>query len=278
MTTQDLIQQILAKHPQLSQDQIHQKLQDEKQRTCGLLGDETILRLIAARLGVEVQQNTFHNSGFLSTSRLYAGLNDVSVTGRLIAVFPAKTFQGAEKSGKFATLMLADNDGLLRVVLWNEKADLVESGELKAGQTVRLLHGYTREDRYGKTEMHLGGRSLIELQPPEKTSTPPIERFATKINTLNANSGNVHIAGNVKAVYDKKGFTRRDDADGVVLRLALRDDSGEVVAVVWNEKVEEVERLLRESPRLLLVNARVKQANSGSVEVHVDSNTFVSTQ
>jgi replication factor A1 len=155
MTTQEIIQEILAKNPQISQEQILEKLQAEKTRTGGLLGDETLLRLIAAKFGVEVQQNIVHNNGNLSTNRLFAGLNDVTVAGRLIAVYPARTFQG-EKSGKFATLMVADNDGVLRVVLWNEKAELVERGELKAGQAIRLVHGYTREDRYGKTELHLG--------------------------------------------------------------------------------------------------------------------------
>ena len=104
------------------------------------------------------------------------------MAGRLIAVFPAKTFQGQEKSGKFATLMLGDNEGLLRVVLWNERAEIVEKGELKAGQAVRFLHGYTREDRYGKTELHLGNKSLIELQPEDKSGDyPPIEKFTAKI-------------------------------------------------------------------------------------------------
>ena len=162
-----------------------ERLQAEKARTGGLLGDETLLRLIAAKFGVQVQQNNIQNSGILSTSRLFAGLYDVTVAGRLIAVFPAKTFQGAEKSGKFATLMLADNDGILRVVLWNEKAELVEKGELKAGQTVRLLHGYTREDRYGKIELHLGGKSQIEVEPESKLRISILERFATKISTLN---------------------------------------------------------------------------------------------
>ena len=137
MTTQDIIEKILAKNPEISEEQILEKMQAEKSRTGGLLGDETLLRLIAARYGVEVQQNTIHNNGTLSTSRLFAGLNDVTVAGRLIAVFPARTFEG-EKPGKFATLMVADNDGILRVVLWNDKADLVEKGELKVGQAVRL--------------------------------------------------------------------------------------------------------------------------------------------
>ncbi|MCL5949773.1 MAG: OB-fold nucleic acid binding domain-containing protein [Candidatus Bathyarchaeota archaeon] len=276
MTTQDLIQEIQRQNPLISQEQILERLQAERARTGGLLGDETLLRLIAAKFGVAVQQNTFHNNGILSTSRLFAGLYDVTVAGRLIAVFPAKTFQGAEKSGKFATLMLADKEGILRVVLWDAKAELVERGELKAGQAVRLAHGYTRQDRYGKTELHLGNKSQIEIQPePEGNSYPSIEKFTSKIKTLTSNSGNVHLAGEVKSVLGKSTFPRNDECDGTVLRLALRDDSGEVTVVVWNEKVAEVEVLLRANPRLLLVNARVKDGKNGAVEVHVDSNTFV---
>ena len=130
MTSQDdIIQKILQKNPELNKLQLQKKLEAEKERTGGLLGDETILRLIAARYGVEVPQNIISNSGILSTSRLFAGLNDVTVAGRLMAVYPARTFEG-EKPGKFATLMVADNDGILRVVLWNDKADLVELGDL----------------------------------------------------------------------------------------------------------------------------------------------------
>jgi replication factor A1 len=276
MTTQDLISEIQAKNPQISQVQLMERLEEERARTNGLLGDETLLRLIAAKLGIQVQQSSFQNSGTISSGKLFAGLYDVNIAGRLIAVFPVKTFQGEEKSGKFATLMIGDNDGLLRVVLWNEKAELVEKGDLKAGQAVRLLHGYTRVDRYGKTELHLGTKSLIELQPLEKSEIPPIERFTTKISALNAHSGNVHVAGTVKAVYGKNGFARSDNTDGVVMRLALRDDSGEVIVVVWNEKVDELEKTFRDSTHLLLVNARVKEAKNGAVEVHVDSNTFVS--
>jgi len=279
MTTQDLIQEIRRQNPLISQEQILERLQAERVKTGGLLGDETLLRLIAAKLGLQVQQNTIHNSGVLSTSRLFTGLYDVTVAGRLIAVFPAKTFQGAEKSGKFATIMLTDADGVLRVVLWDTKAEMVERGELKAGQVVRLIHGYTKEDRYGKTELHLGSKSQILIETETKADQyQSIEKFTTKIQTLNGNYGSVHLAGAVKAVLGKKAFSRNDDGDGIVMRLAMRDDSGEAIVVIWNEKVSEVEVITRENPQLLLVNARVKEAQGGGVEVHVDSNTFVGSQ
>ena len=279
MTTQDLIQEIQRQNPLISQEQIQERLQAERCRTGGLLGDETLLRLIAAKLGVQVQQNTIQNSGVLSTSRLFAGLYDVTVAGRLIAVFPAKSFQGAEKSGKFATLTIADNDGLLRVVLWNEKAELVERGELKAGQAVRLLHGYTRQDRYGKTELHLGNKSQVEVEPQSKASEyPSIDRFAAKINTLTLESGNVTLSGDVKEVLGESSFIRSDTSVGTVTRLTLADDSGQVTVVFWNEKATELENTLKANARLLLVNARVKEGQNGGLEVHVDSNTFIDVQ
>jgi DNA polymerase III alpha subunit len=124
----------------------------------------------------------------------------------------------------------------------------------------------------------MSSKSLIELQPETKTEDyPPIEKFTTKINQLKCGSGNVHIVGTVKAVYGKNGFRKSDESEGVVMRLAFRDETGETIVVVWNEKVGEVERALRDSPRLLLVNARVKYAQGG-FEVHVDSNTAINSQ
>ena len=214
-----------------------------------MLADETLLRLIAAKYGVQVQQNTIHNDGNLSINRLFAGLYDVTVAGRLVAVFPVRTFEG-EKPGKFATLMVADNDGILRVVLWNDKADLVEKGELKVGQAIRLLHGYTKQDLYGKVELHIGEKSKIEVDPQEKASeNPAIDKFTTKISCLNKTYGNVHLSGTVKAVLGLTKFTRSDQSDGTLMRFTLADDSGEVTVVAWNEKAQE---LKKPSKRMLL--------------------------
>src|SRR5512137_2829347 len=191
MSTEELIQEILRQNPLISLQQIQAKLDSERIRTNGLLCDETLLRLIAAKNGVIVQQNHFANSGVLPSNKLLPGLHDVTVAGRLIAVSPPKTFQGAEKSGRFATVTLLDEGGLLRVVLWDERVELIEKGELKPNHSVRLLHGYTKQDRNGKTELHLGKKSQIEIEPIEETSKyPPTEMFASKISTLNAFSGN----------------------------------------------------------------------------------------
>jgi len=275
MSTQEIIQEILRQNPLMTEQQIQAKLDSERARTNGLLGDETLLRLIAAKNGATVQQNHFTNSGVMPTNRLLPGLHDVTVAGRLIAVSQPKTFQGAEKSGKYATVTLLDEWGLLRVVLWDERVELIEKEELRPNQIVRLLHGYTKQDRYGKTELHLGKKSQIEIEPREKSAQyPSIERFTAKISSLNAACGNVLVLGTVKAILGKNSFSRPDGRDGTVMKLTLVDESGEVTVVVWNEKTETL-RNVKADTKLQLVNARVKDAQNGGVEIHVDSDTSI---
>jgi len=127
-------------------------------------------------------------------------------------------------------------------------------------------------------ELHLGGKSKIEVEPPEKTSEyPDTEKFTAKISSLNPSSGAVQISGIVKGISGLTTFTRSNEADGKVIRITLTDESGQVTAVVWNEKATELETLKINS-HLRLINARVKEAQNGGIELHVDSNTYVNVQ
>jgi ssDNA-binding replication factor A large subunit len=275
MTAEEIIQQILSEHPETNRKQILESLEIERDKTGGLITEETLLRLIAARYGVEVFQKRTDRR--LLISHLVPGLSDVTVTGRVVMVYPLKTFTG-EKSGKVANLMIADKDATLRVVLWNDNVDLVESGELKAGQIIRFLHGYTREDRKGKVELHLGSKSQIEVNPQnvKEDEYPAIDKFATKIRMLSKAQSNVHVAGTVKEVFPVSAFTRSDMSAGTVMRLTLMDGTGEIPVVVWNEKAEELGRTVNVNAKLRLVNAKVKEnSSSGELEVHVNSYTYV---
>jgi hypothetical protein len=183
MSPEDVIDQILQKRPDIERQQILNRLAVAKDMTGGLIAESSLLRMIAAELGVDVanEDGTFNRR--LSLGHMVAGLNNATVTGRIVAVYPVKTFEGA-KPGKFASVTIVDNDGVLRVILWNEKADFVELGKLQVGQIVKFAHGYTKADRFGVAELHLGDRSQVDLDPANVDSAdyPSISKFATKIN------------------------------------------------------------------------------------------------
>ncbi len=274
MTREELIQQILSKHPEVSREKILESVEAEKEKTGGLIADETLLRLIAARYGIEtVKRRAIRR---LAISDLVADLNDVTVTGRVIAVYPPRAFTG-KRSGKVANLIISDNDDTLGVVLWNDNVNFVESGELKAGQIVRFSHGYTRKDREDKVELHMGNKSQIEVDPQNVKADeyPALDKFASKINEVTAAHNSIHLAGTVKEVFPASTFTRSDASTGTVMRLTLADETGEISVVVWNGKAEELEKAVKVNAGLQLVNAKVKENGSGELEVHVNSYTYV---
>lgn len=276
MTAEKIIEQILVTHPEISREQILERLDREKRKTGSFISDDVILRMIAAEFGVEVSKEA--QTPTISIRDLVPGLNDVTVVGRVVAVFPSKTFK-ANKSGKVASLLIADENSILRIVLWNDKTEVIESGKVKVGQMTRFSHGYTKEDYSGRVELHLGDRSEIEINPKdvEAKDYPTISKFTTKIGEVSQTLKNkkVNVRGTVKQLFPASTFERRDSSSGKVMRFIFADETGKIPVVVWNKKVDELEETLRKGIKLQLVNARAKKTISRGLEIHVNSQTYV---
>lgn len=271
-----IIQQILDKKPEITKEEVQTRLSVARGMTGGLIADASLLRMIAAELGAEIPNGDATFNHRLSIGHLVAGLNNATVVGRVVAVYPVKTFEGA-KPGKFAGVTIADNDGVVRVILWNDKADAVESGKLQVGQIVRFAHGYTKADKFGVPELHMGDRSQVDLNPQNVKSEdyPFISKFATKIKQLSVNQKSVNLTGKVTDVFGSSTFLRGDQTAGKVLRLKVADETGEVTVVFWNEKAEEVEAKAKRNAKVEIVNAKVKPSQNGEAEVHVDFSAYV---
>lgn len=277
MKIEQMLDRILSDRPNVSKDEILKRLEKERGKTGGLISDEILLRFIAAEFGVEVQ-----NDGailpMLSMADLVPSLNDVTVVGRVVAVFSPRAFN-AHRSGKFASLLVADNSDILRVVLWNDQTSLIESGKVSVGQVVRFSHGYTKEGRGSKVELHIGGKCEIEINPIDIKAEgyPTIDRFLTRIGELAHGHMNkkVNVSGTVKKLFPPSDFLRQDSSVGKVMRLVLADDTGEVSVVAWNEKADELEKTVKQGITLRIVSGRVKRGIGESVEIHVDGGSYL---
>ncbi|MCL6579662.1 MAG: hypothetical protein K6T73_09835 [Candidatus Bathyarchaeota archaeon] len=277
MTIEKIIEQILLKRPEISRKEILERLEKEKKKASGFISDDTLMRMIAAEFDVEIPKAEVSTLSLLIKD-LVPSLNNIAITGRVIAVFPPKTFRG-NQNGRFSSLLVADRSGILRVVLWNNKANLVESGKIKAGQIVRFSHGYTREDSKGQVELHIGERGDVEISPEDVKAGdyPTVSTFSTKIGQLTQTHKNkkVNVIGVVKELFSASTFKRKDSSSGKVMRFTLADETGEIPVVAWNEKAENLDKMLKKSMKLQVVNATVKKATSGTMELHVNTGTYV---
>ncbi|MEM2897487.1 MAG: OB-fold nucleic acid binding domain-containing protein [Candidatus Bathyarchaeia archaeon] len=279
MNEEEIIERIISRHPELSKSDILERLMAEKKKTGGLFSDKILLRMVAAELGVEIQPEETSKLA-LSIKNIVPNLSDVSITGRVVAIFPPKTFTRG-RGGRIASLLIADQSGMMRVVLWNDKTCLIESGIIKVGQIVRFSHGYTKEDRSGKVELHIGDKGEIEINPrganPEEY--PTVSKFTAKIGEISEADRNkrVSVKGTVKDFSPASTFEKPNSKTGKVLRILINDETGEIPVVVWNEKADDLEKTLKKNVELQIINAKVKKAVCGGMEIHVDAGAYVET-
>ncbi len=275
MTIEQMIEHIASNNSAISKEEVIDRLEREKQKTNGLISDQVLVRMIAAELGIEVSNGNGVSMLGLSASNLVPNLNSVTIVGRVVAVFPPRSFNG-NRTGKIASFIIADKSGLLRIVLWNDKADLLEFTRIKVGHAVRIKHGYTREGRSGKIEVHVGAKAKVETDPEgvDASEFPDAGKLTVKIGEVSRADGRVNIEGMVECLSESSVFDREGSGVGKILRFVLADASGKLRVVAWNEKVDELEPMLVNGIGLRLLDARIKRGLSDGLEAHVDSSTY----
>lgn len=274
---EQIVEQILLARRDLSREDVLKKIIEKKRMAEDYFLDDVAARMVASELGVDIPnaQDPFHSE--ITVKDIVSGLNDVSLIGRVIIIYPVQTFSRADLTeGKVARMLLADKTGSLRIVLWDEKISMVESGKIQQGQIVRVLHAYVREAIDGKLELHLGRKGDIEVSPPKvaESNYPQINDFVDKIAHITTRKKRANIIGLANEVFPPSEFERSNGATGKVRRIRLRDDTGQITLVLWNERVDEVGEVNR-GDCLRVMDARVKSQPDGRVELHAENATQI---
>ncbi len=278
MDLEQIVQRILLVRRDLTRDEVLKRIYEKKRSAEGYFLDEAAARIVAFELGIEIPKNEAEVSWTeLPIEKLVSGLNDVTITGRVITVYPVQTFSRPDLTeGKVARLLIADKTGTTKTVLWNDKAALAENRKIATGQIIKVSHGYVREGLDGKPELHVGTRGEIQISPPDNVESeyPPINSFMKKISAITGKRKKTNVLGIVQRVYPVSEFKRANGTDGKVRRLQLRDETGQITVVFWNQRVDELGSV-ETGDNLRIMNARVKELAGGIVELHVEKATQI---
>lgn len=90
-------------------------------------------------------------------NELKAGQGNVTVEGEITQVAPARTFEKFGKSGRVANATLKDETGEIKISLWNEQID-----QIQTGARVRISNGYVNEWK-GELQLTTGKFGKLEV-------------------------------------------------------------------------------------------------------------------
>lgn len=273
MKAEEIVQEILSECPGSTHKEIMNAIELKKTQSNGYLTTEAAARLVAVELGLKNRPSVVSSS--ININQLIAGFNDVTITGRVLLTKPPKTFSKPQGKGKIARLLIGDNTGTIKVVMWDKKADLAE--KIQFGQILKVEHGYIRSSRQGETELHVGERTNVVIAPPITEGNLPLpSEFMQTIEEIKESQRRVNLKGTVKGKRPINIFKRRDETEGRVLKMVLEDETGEIPVAFWNQKAIEASKI-EKGTRIMLINARVKK-HAGLLELQAGEDSHVEAQ
>ncbi|MFH1408914.1 MAG: DUF2240 family protein, partial [Nanoarchaeota archaeon] len=132
---EDILQKITEKS-NLSKEDIEEKIKQKMSQLSGLISKEGAAHIVANELGVKLLEGF---TGKLQIKNILPGMRNVETVGRVTAVYDIKEFNSNGREGKVGSLMLGDESGTVRIVLWNEQARILEN--LQKDDTLKIVGG-----------------------------------------------------------------------------------------------------------------------------------------
>ncbi|MCW1301250.1 MAG: OB-fold nucleic acid binding domain-containing protein [Candidatus Nanoarchaeia archaeon] len=158
----------------LGEEFIKERIKAKREELYGLVSEEGAALIVANELGVKISRG--EEIGRLQIKNLVKGLRNVNVFGRVIRIFGSREFEKEKLKGKVISFLIGDETGVIRVVAWNQLADLIEKN-LKVNDIVEIIRGSVKEDSLGRRELHLTKGSKLKINPQIDFKLPEAEKL-----------------------------------------------------------------------------------------------------
>ncbi len=234
------------------------KLVEEKMDIMGGLCDEhTAALLVAHDLGVE-------GVNAIKIKEITLEKKNVEFLGKITAISDPREFNRSDGSvGRVCDVTVADETGEIPVVLWDELADAVKTGDIKEGEVLKI-RGYVKEGQRG-LEVNIGrGGGIAKDEDAKITTKDPM----VKINEVRMGMGNVCVRGLILSKQEPRSFNRKDGSKGSVQGLMLGDETGKIRLTVWDNKLKDVEAF-NPGDTIEALHAYTRESPGGAVEIQI---------
>ncbi|NWG36079.1 hypothetical protein [Nitrososphaera sp.] len=276
----DMVNSLLKQKPDLTSDQVRDMVEEKKRKVgAGYLTDQGALFLVAADLGVSFDSAPKTQSGLKD---LYVGAKDITVTGRIMNIYPVHNFtkKDSNEQSSTRTIVVFDKDAKVRVKLWDKQVVAPDEMGLQAGDLVKIIKGYVRAGLDGKPIINLGSYSALEVLQDEK-DIPGIDSVTVTVDDVKETQDSAVISGLVNTNPRISEFVNQRGEPSKSLQMQVSNEAGTrtLRAVIWNVDESRIPKVFKTGTKVRLIGVRVKQGNpqygNGDFELHGDEGTIL---
>ena len=190
---------------------------------------------------------------------LETGRDNISVTGRVMHISNVKKFTSKKgREGKLANMIIADDTGEIRVVLWTENIKFLK--KISEGDVIKINNAEVKQG-FREDELHMKLDSTIQKLDENDFETFP--KYDDKITNIEDVKGDMQVNVIARIVriprirtFDKNG------KEGKVLSLEIQDKTGKIQFTLWNRDTDIIEYLeLKEGDSVKILGALGRTRN-----------------
>ena len=276
---QKMVEVLLSQKPEISAEQIRDMIDEKKRKIgAGYLTDQGALFLVAADLGFSFENIPKSQSGIKD---LYIGAKDVTVTARIMNIYPIRKFmkKDTNEESRNRTLTIYDKESSVKLKLWDNQTSIPDEIGLKPGDLVKISQGYVKSGLDGKPTINLGSNGIIEKLSDDNSPIPNIDTKVTTVDEVREPQDNVVIVGKVKSNPRISEFTniRGQQNKSLQMQISNEDGSRTLRVVIWNVEEERIPKVFNTGARVKFIGVKIKQSNpqygTGDFEIHGDEGT-----
>jgi len=192
-------------------------------------------------------------------NKLETGSDNISVTGRVMHISNVKKFTSKKgREGKLANMIITDDTGEIRVVLWTENIKFLK--KISEGDIIKINNAEVKQG-FREDELHMKLDSNIQkLEEDDFKTFPKYDDTITNIEDVKGDMQLNVVARIVRIprirTFDKNG------KEGKVLSLEIQDKTGKIQYTLWNRDTDLVDELeLKEGSSVKILGALGRTRN-----------------
>lgn len=274
-----------------SEKDLQKEMEKKAKEFGGYVSEQAILFILAKENGININALELENREYedyqesmdeidydefsINISELEEGMQKVVLMGKILKVFAPREFVRKDGSiGRVGSFYIIDTTGEVKIVVWNEKTECLNNEYFTSDQLIRIIGGFTKSNKDGILEVHLGNKSEIILAPQDipmskKKELNAVSKKQKKLETQRKNTMQLYdlisrynyirkILGYIK-VENFHEITKKNGEKTFLLKCILSDNSMSIRLVVWGMNAVQMFKLIQDGDYVLLQNLMVKE-------------------
>jgi ssDNA-binding replication factor A large subunit len=278
---EELYQKLLVSG--ISEQQLEQELERKIKEFGGFMTKQGILFIIAKEHGInpyndalykELEEMIDYDEFSITVEEIKEQMTNIVLLGKILSFSQPYEFTRKDSSiGKVSSFTLVDWTGVIKVVLWEENAQLVESEFFKKGELIRVIGGYSKKGENYSVELHIGKKGRVILAPVDVSKKlrnhlatineelilkrPKTSKFLIK-DLMEQDSFIRELQGKIKIEYFKE-ITKKSGDKTFLLKILVSDKSATIRVNIWDMEAVESLKLLEDECNIVITNLIIKK-------------------